>query len=532
MHKRLGTLLTLAVAISVTVVVAAAPAGADPTPAPAPAPVGATPGQSPNGPGAGLLPRLSHGVAVQALQTAHELLAPRSSADGRRVLPFRDATPALRDLWQARPSLHGADRRLADRLLTSPMSDTTHADRVSLAAASGCSTSTCVVESRHFDVVFTSNPLSANRATTTYAVQVARTLEHVYATEVGTLGYKHPLIDPSEPNHRIEIDLRDLRSQGLYGYCSPTGGSPTRHSPAYCVLDNDFVGYPSSPTKSLKVTAAHEFFHAIQYAYDTGEDKWLMEGTAVWMEDEVYNSINDYYQYLPVSPIRHPQWALDFDGTYSVYGDFAFFKFLTRYLGSRKVVRQIWQHADATHPGVYSLRAVREVITQHHRNPRKVLAMFGAWNTLPRHTYPERSAYKPAHFWATRTVTRSHPTGTLSVRLLHLSSAPLRLYPGKRLGSHRKVVVRVNAPRRARGAAATYQVRFRDGRLKMGSFRLNKWGNGRHTYAFGHRQVASVVIVLTNGSTRMHDCGDGYDYSCGGRGVDDNRSFAVKARVA
>jgi hypothetical protein len=28
------------------------------------------------------------------------------------------------------------------------------------------------------------------------------------------------------------------------------------------------------------VTAAHEFFHAIQYGYDVSEDPWLMESTA------------------------------------------------------------------------------------------------------------------------------------------------------------------------------------------------------------------------------------------------------------
>ena len=44
---------------------------------------------------------------------------------------------------------------------------------------------------------------------------------------------------------------------------------------AYCVLDNDFsaaeFGYPD-PTLPLRVTAAHEFFHAIQFAYDLYED--------------------------------------------------------------------------------------------------------------------------------------------------------------------------------------------------------------------------------------------------------------------
>jgi hypothetical protein len=39
--------------------------------------------------------------------------------------------------------------------------------------------------------------------------------------------------------------------------------------------------------RPLKVTAAHEFFHAVQFAYDIGEDGWLMESTATWMEEHV-----------------------------------------------------------------------------------------------------------------------------------------------------------------------------------------------------------------------------------------------------
>ena len=42
------------------------------------------------------------------------------------------------------------------------------------------------------------------------------------------------------------------------------------------------------------MTAAHEFFHAIQAAYDWGEDWWLTEGTAAWIKDEVYDDLNEY----------------------------------------------------------------------------------------------------------------------------------------------------------------------------------------------------------------------------------------------
>ena len=46
---------------------------------------------------------------------------------------------------------------------------------------------------------------------------------------------------------------------------------------------------PNSPIENLQFTAAHQFFHAIQFGYDAYEDAWFMEGTAAWIEDEVYD---------------------------------------------------------------------------------------------------------------------------------------------------------------------------------------------------------------------------------------------------
>ena len=57
---------------------------------------------------------------------------------------------------------------------------------------------------------------------------------------------------------------------------------------AYVVVDDDFSTAQlgaSGGLGGLRATAAHEFFHAVQYAYDSSEDAWLTEGTAVWMED-------------------------------------------------------------------------------------------------------------------------------------------------------------------------------------------------------------------------------------------------------
>ena len=58
--------------------------------------------------------------------------------------------------------------------------------------------------------------------------------------------------------------------------------------------------------QSAQVTAAHEFFHAIQFAYDYGEDAWMLEATATWMEERVFDKVNDNRQYLPAGQVADP----------------------------------------------------------------------------------------------------------------------------------------------------------------------------------------------------------------------------------
>ena len=50
----------------------------------------------------------------------------------------------------------------------------------------------------------------------------------------------------------------------------------------------------------LQVTAAHEYNHVLQFAYDIAQDTWMFEATATWMEDEVFTEVDDYRQYLEI----------------------------------------------------------------------------------------------------------------------------------------------------------------------------------------------------------------------------------------
>jgi hypothetical protein len=147
----------------------------------------------------------------------------------------------------------------------------------------------------------------------------SQVLEHVWDTEIGHLGYNPPPSDSIYPDTidnggdgRYDVYLVDLSSLYL-GYTDPEYfiSLPSGSATSYIVLDNDYVNYISIHSKIewLEVTFAHEFFHAIQMGYDETEPQYWMEMSAVWMEDMVYDDINDYRGYLS-SFFNHPDWSL------------------------------------------------------------------------------------------------------------------------------------------------------------------------------------------------------------------------------
>ena len=204
-----------------------------------------------------------------------------------------DITMTLRDLYLARPELTGSDRRDANEMLSRGRVSYGDDDPITLSTPSSrCSAQFCV---HYRPGAGRRSRRRRRRSNTTLGDPRARP-----RVRDGTLGYRKPgLRRPAvpttdNPDGRFDVFLGDIARQGLYGYCSPDGAEPDNgdgRAPAFCVLDNDYARsqYGIEPINSLRVTAAHEFFHAIQFAYDVNEDLWFMEGTATWVEDEVYD---------------------------------------------------------------------------------------------------------------------------------------------------------------------------------------------------------------------------------------------------
>ncbi len=114
-----------------------------------------------------------------------------------------------------------------------------------------------------------------------------------YNYEVNILGYDAPPSDGTEGGDGLyDVYIKPVNG---YGYTEPVKLGPT-----YIVVDNKMNFYTKG-IHAARVTAAHEFHHAIQvgsYSDNTSGNRYYFEITSTAMEEFVYDSVNDYYGYL------------------------------------------------------------------------------------------------------------------------------------------------------------------------------------------------------------------------------------------
>lgn len=142
-----------------------------------------------------------------------------------------------------------------------------------------------------------------------YIDSVAKYIDSVYQVEVGLIGFDFNFNDDTlGGGEEYDIYIQNL-PEGLYGetvfdYSSPLprGGKVQRYL-SYMRIDNSYSesSYYTRGIDALKVTLAHEFGHAIQLlSYGLWEkDLWFYEMTSTWLEEAVFDEVNDYYAYLP-----------------------------------------------------------------------------------------------------------------------------------------------------------------------------------------------------------------------------------------
>lgn len=466
---------------------------------------------------------------------------------GRVMRPEpRSATLILRDLAARVAELAGSDREAALRLLARPTDGAAdpYGDGYTVAEAPPvCSANACYHYVTSTDDA--PDPTDADvNGVPDWIDSLATVTEQTWATEVTAYGYRAPKSDATSPNPgpdgRIDIYVADVGADGLYGYCATD--DPNAFDPSYpyydvsafCVVDDDFsvaqFPFGASGLEALQVTVAHEFFHAVQYAYDFLEDAWLMEGTATWMEDEVYDAVNDNLQYLFTSPLRRPRVPLDLSDTSTgyVYGAWIWFRFLEEYFGDPAVIREAWSQADgsASGPDRYSLRALERVIQARGLLLRWLFADFGLWNVFPADVYEEGIDYPAPGFDAKHRVTARRSLVSGAFRMDHLTTSFVQIKPGRGVGSRSELLLAVDGPRYATGPEASVLTVSTSGKVRWYAVQLSTKGDGVLRVPFGEGRISRVVLILTNASTRTTCWVDPtFSYACAGAPRDDGRPY-------
>jgi hypothetical protein len=237
-----------------------------------------------------------------------------------------------------------------------------------------------------------------------YVESVAVIFDSVYNHMIFDLGYPPPRNDSvAGGDSKFDVYLRDL-DQTAYGYTTsddPRLGIDTVYSiSTYMELDNDFqriTAYKDRPLDAVRVTAAHEFFHAVQFGIDFKEfeiygaevqRRYWMEMSAVWMEEEMYDDINDYYFYLPYY-YDDPRLSIQQFVTYSdlhPYGAVVFPIFLSEKFGNN-IIHDIWTECGNL-PGPNFLDALDSTLDKiYFGTPRsdtsalpEVFGEYAVWN--------------------------------------------------------------------------------------------------------------------------------------------------------
>jgi hypothetical protein len=379
-------------------------------------------------------------------------------------------------------------------------------------------------------------------------------LETVLDTYVD-LGFRLPKSDitsvsvGANPNGFLDVYLADLGT-AVSGKCASDDPNRTilgtdtykyYDVSAYCVLDNDLE------RSLLDVTAAHEVFHAVQFAYDYLEDLWFMEGTAVAMEDVVFDDANDNLRYLTnASPLTDSHKSVDYGAEGHDYGSWIFWRFLTEYYYTTEsdlpgpdpaVIRLVWETADGAQPAPggqeppnsRSLFAAEAV--GNGEGFKDAFSWFGAVNLTPTDFYEEGDSYPAAPVNATAKVSKGKPKLPMTARMPHMTNHTVAITAGKGVTGSAKLKIAVNGPASAAGPRATVLVDPVTGDNTYKTVTLNGKGDGSVTVNFGKGKITRVVVVLTNASTRIDQCFRGTFFTCGGTFEDDGKTYAFTATL-
>lgn len=147
-----------------------------------------------------------------------------------------------------------------------------------------------------------------------YVDSVAKVFDYVYDVEVVQMNMLKPLSSSHHSYYDIDIEELGVDENACYGYTSPQEAIGDGRYYSCITIDNNYSpqdGFmyngkwvttykQTNGINALKVTAAHEFNHSIQFMYysDPANTSSIYEMSAVSLEMLLFPDIHDYAQYV------------------------------------------------------------------------------------------------------------------------------------------------------------------------------------------------------------------------------------------
>ena len=341
-----------------------------------------------------------------------------------------------------------------------------------------------------------------------YVEWIAAYCDSSFRAEVTNLGHLEPPSDGAAGgDSRYDIFTEEM---GYYGYTQPEigGPNPWNDATSYISVHRNFIGFPPNDDPdgdvkgAAKVTCAHEYYHAVQFAYDVGENVWFMEAAATWMEDFVYDPVNDNYNYCS-EWFTNPDYSLHSTTGLHLYAAFIWPLYLVQNYGAA-IMPQIWNELITTTP----YPAFSTVLATNGKTLEPEYARFASWNFITS-SRDDGLHFEEGSHYPLITLVRTHNTYPVSGQLPTAGRLP------DAMGSN---YVIFNIPADANSMTITFNgdnttpwivtmLAWKSSPSDVyaeSTMTLNASWDGTYTL-FGANSWNSLVMVITNISQTLND---------------------------
>lgn len=208
------------------------------------------------------------------------------------------------------------------------------------------------------------------------AMQVAIAFDSAYSFEIGKLEFSLPPADNGGGGDNL-FDIYIVNMGRTYGETQTETSLGNNRYTSFISLDDNFgEGFFTHGLAAMRVTAAHEFHHAIQLNYAFRDnDVFYMELTSTSMEEFVYDDVNDYYGYLS-NYFNNTSRVFTLFSPSSNYGyDLAIWNILLADTLGIDIIKRQWDLM----PQMRAVDAIQQSLNEKGTSFFEMMNLFGIW---------------------------------------------------------------------------------------------------------------------------------------------------------